>query len=97
MVNLTRPEMGVRPPPPLGDGPGYPLPCLRVIEPHPEFALRRGVKRYPEPTARHARLSLGYPCSLPERDQSRSLAFSFHCHYHIFRESGKHPDFSFNY
>ena len=38
------------PPPPLpsGFGPGYPLPCLGVIEPPPGFALRRGVKRYPE-------------------------------------------------
>ena len=39
------------PPPPSGDGPGYPLPCLGVIEPPPGFALRRGVKRYPEPMA----------------------------------------------
>ena len=36
-------------PPPSGYGPGYPLPCLGVIEPPPRFALRRGVKRYPEP------------------------------------------------
>ena len=39
------------PPSPSGDGPGYPLPCLSVIEPPPGFALRRGVKRYPEPMA----------------------------------------------
>ena len=38
-------------PPPSGDGPGYPLPCLGVIEPPPGFALRRGVKWYPEPMA----------------------------------------------
>ena len=37
--------------PPSGNGPGYPLPCLGVIEPLPGFALRRGVKRYPEPMA----------------------------------------------
>ena len=38
-------------PPPSGDGPGYPLPCLGVIEPPPGFALRRGAKRYSEPMA----------------------------------------------
>ena len=41
----------VTPPPSSGDGPGYPLPCLGVMEPPPGFALRRGVKRYPEPMA----------------------------------------------
>ena len=39
------------PHPSSGDGPGYPLPCLGIIEPPPGFALRRGVKRYPEPMA----------------------------------------------
>ena len=29
----------------------YPLPCLGAIEPPLGFALRRGVKRYPEPMA----------------------------------------------
>ena len=41
----------VTPPPPSGDGPGYPLPCLGVIDPPPGFALRKGVKWYPEPMA----------------------------------------------
>ena len=49
------PRIGLKwecdPPPPSGNGPGYPLPCLGVIEPPPGFALRRGVKRYPEPMA----------------------------------------------
>ena len=44
-------KWGCDTPPPSGDGPGYPLPCLGVIEPPPGFALRRGVKRYPEPMA----------------------------------------------
>ena len=39
----------VTPLPLSGSGPGYPLPCVGVIEPPPGFALRRGVKRYPEP------------------------------------------------
>ena len=54
MGNLTRRSAcseDVTPPPPSGDGPGYPLPCLGVIEPPPGFALRRGVKQYPEPMA----------------------------------------------
>ena len=43
-------KCGCDTPPPLsGSGPGYPLPCVGVIEPPPGFALRRGVKRYPEP------------------------------------------------
>ena len=44
-------KSGCDTPPPSGDGPGCPLPCLGVIEPPPGFALRRGVKRYPEPMA----------------------------------------------
>ena len=36
-------------PPPSGDSPGYPLPCVVLSSPPPGFALRRGVKRYPEP------------------------------------------------
>ena len=50
MDSLTQNQPEVRyDTPPSGDGPGYPLPCLGVIEPPPGFALRRGVKRYPEP------------------------------------------------
>ena len=44
-------KSGCDTPPPSGDGPGYPLPYLGVIEPPRGFALRRGVKRYPEPMA----------------------------------------------
>ena len=44
------PQIGLKwrcdtPPPPSGDGPEYPLPCLGVMEPPRGFALRRGVKR----------------------------------------------------
>ena len=53
----------VTPPPPSGDGPGYPLPCLGFIEPPPGFALRRGVKRYPEPMAHGPEAcELSHPC-----------------------------------
>ena len=48
----NQPEAWSVTPPPSGDGPGYALPCLSVIEPPPWFALRRGVKRYPKPHAR---------------------------------------------
>ena len=47
--NLSQPEVRCDTPPPSGNDPGYPLPCMGVIEPPPGFALRRGVKRYPEP------------------------------------------------
>ena len=50
MGSLTQNQPEVRyGTPPSGDGPGFPLPCVGVIEPPPGFALRRGVKRYPEP------------------------------------------------
>ena len=48
VILLSEPKGGCDPPP-SGDGPGYPLPCMGIIEPPPGFALRRGVKRYPEP------------------------------------------------
>ena len=51
MVRGYPPPQGIvqRYPPPSGDGPGYPLPCVVLSSPPPGFALRRGVKRYPEP------------------------------------------------
>ena len=60
------PQIGLKydvTPPLSGDGPGYPLPFYGVIEPPPGFALRRGVKRYPEPMVHGPEAcELSHPC-----------------------------------